>query len=436
MRFACRHSERGKALGSVLLLATALACAEPDREAGPWPQWRGVEGRGISNETDLPVSWTEDDGIRWATELPGQGISSPIVGPGTVYLTADEGEGSERQLSLLALELDSGEIRWKAEILQRPEEKLHRLNRAAAATPATDGRAVYVYLGSHLAAVDLSGKVLWLREIDADYLEHSRYGTGSSLVLTEDDVIVFQDLELWEDGAGWIAAFDKKDGERRWITQWDNSCCSYTTPIKVDFAGETEIVVAHARKIISYSAKTGERIWQRDQTVNQPVASPVAEGDLLCAATGAHNVREMGCWRLLFKNDKRRVKALWKDNKMVPATASPLLYNGLFFTVHEKGFVGCYNPETGNRLWRTRLPQGPYHASPVAGDGKIYAINLAGGVSVFSATNSFELLGHGQLPEGEVVASPAIADGCLIVRTSGHLYCVEGGQPGAAMTPS
>lgn len=437
MRSGLRYSELAiRTLGVVVVLATAAACSKPEREAGPWPQWRGVEGRGVSDETDLPVSWTAEDGIRWATELPGQGISSPIVGPGTVYLTADEGEGSERQLVLLALELDSGEIRWKTEIVRRLEEKLHRLNRAAAATPATDGERVYVYLGSHLAAVDLKGKALWLQEIDSDYLEHSRYGTGSSLILTDEHVIVFQDLELWEDGTGWIAAFDKKNGERKWITEWSNSCCSYTTPVKLDFAGETEILVAHARKIISYRASTGERLWQRDQTVNQPVASPVADGDLLCAATGAHNVREMGCWRLKHKNDKRRVRALWKDNKMVPATASPILYNGLFFTVHEKGFTGCYDPETGYRLWRARLPQGVYYASPVAGDGKIYAIDMSGGVSVFSATNKFELLGRSQLPEGGVVASPAIADGCLIVRTSQHLYCVEGSEAGVAPASS
>ncbi len=437
MRSGLRNSERAiRTLAGLLLLATAAACSRPEREAGPWPQWRGVQGRGISEETSLPLSWTVEDGIRWATELPGGGISSPIVGPDTIYLTADEGEGLERQLTLLALELETGEIRWQTEILRRSEEKLHRLNRAAAATPATDGESVYVYLGSHLAAVDLNGEVVWLRDIDPGYLEHSRYGTGSSLILSDEHVIVFQDLELWEDGTGWIAAFRKDDGEREWRTQWDDTCCSYTTPIKLDFAGETELLVAHARKIISYRASTGERLWQQDQTVNQPVASPVADGDLLCSATGAHNVREMGCWRLTHEDGRRQVEALWKSKTAVPSTASPILYRGLFFAVHEKGVVGCYNPGTGDRLWRERLPPGPYYASPVAGDGKIYAISMSGMVSVFSATHRFELLGQSQLPEGGVVASPAIADGCLIVRTSQHLYCVDGTETGEATSSS
>lgn len=416
------------ALVAVLLLAGG-ACSKQaaDTDPGPWPQWRGPGGQGISTETGLPIAWSEDEGVRWASELPGQGISSPIVGRDAVYLTVDEAAGEMRQLNLLALDLASGEPRWKSELLERPEEKLHRMNRAAAATPVTDGENVFVYLGSHLGAVSLEGERLWLREIDSDYLEHSRYGTGSSLILTDDLVIVFQDLELWEDETGWIAAYKKSDGEQVWISEWDDTCCSYTTPILLDFAGETELLVSQARRISSFRADTGEVIWTQEQTVNQPVASPVQEGDLLCSATGAHGVREMGCWRLAFSDGKRSIERLWSSIKGAPATASPILYNGLFFVLHEKGILGCYDPTTGERLWQKRLVQGGYHASPVAGDDKIYAVSAQGSVSVVAAAPTYQLLGESELPEGNVVASPAIADGCLLVRTDKHLYCVDGG---------
>ena len=427
-RSRCWTSLLSRFAVGIALLAVVGACAKKEPDPGPWPQWRGVGGQGISTEAaSLPVSWTGDSGIRWSTELPGEGISSPIVGPGTVYVTADEAAGENRLFSLLAIDMKSGDIRWTRPLLERGEETLHLLNRAAAATPATDGQHIYVYLGSHLGAVDLDGNVLWLEEIDPDYLEHSRYGTGSSLVLTDDLVIVFQDLELWEDGTGWIAGFRKSDGERMWITEWDDSCCSYTTPILLDFAGETELLVSHARKISSYRASTGEVLWEREQIVNQPVASPVKDGDLLCSASGAHGVREIGCWRLAWKDGERSVERLWSEPKGAPATASPLLFNGLFFTVHEKGIIGCYDPETGQRLWQKRLPRGGYHSSPVAADGKIYAVNHLGIVAVVAASPTFELLGESQLPEGNVVASPAIADGCLLVRTDKHLYCVDGG---------
>ncbi len=186
-----------------------------------------------------------------------------------------------------------------------------------------------------------------------------------------------------------------------------------------------------SNRVVAFDATTGNELWRRPLTATQPVSSPALEGDLLCIATGAHRNKQTGCWRLGAADGVPGETPLWQE-KRAPGTGSPVLYNGLFFTLHENGFLRCQNPETGKVLWQTRLKEPPYHASLVAGDGRVYAVSRSGGVSVFAAGPRWEQLAENQLPDSDILATPAIADGCLIVRTAGSLLCVEGRdqQPG------
>ena len=62
-----------------------------DTAASPeWNRFRGPDGLGISPEEDLPVYWGEDgSGVRWTVEVPGPGISSPVVNDWKIFLTGE-----------------------------------------------------------------------------------------------------------------------------------------------------------------------------------------------------------------------------------------------------------------------------------------------------------------------------------------------------------
>jgi outer membrane protein assembly factor BamB len=114
----------------------------------------------------------------------------------------------------------------------------------------------------------------------------------------------------------------------------------------------------------------------------------------------------------------------WRGKKGVPSKPSMLLRDGALFMVDDSGIASCVDALTGEALWSQRIG-GNFSASPILADGRIYACNEEGKVSVFAPDkDSFKLLGEGQFEAG-FMASPAVAGGALYLRSKTHLYRVE-----------
>jgi outer membrane protein assembly factor BamB len=126
------------------------------------------------------------------------------------------------------------------------------------------------------------------------------------------------------------------------------------------------------------------------------------------------------------KGDITRTHVAWKEKKSLPEVPSPLAYRGHLYVVKTGGIVSCLEAKTGKLLYRERLGEGgSYYASPVAGDGKVYFASESGVVTVLKDGDKFEVLARNDLGEG-VLATPALADGKVYVRTDRHLYAFGG----------
>ncbi len=101
--------------------------------------------------------------------------------------------------AVLCLDAQTGEVLWNTPVFVAKSEKSHSLNSQAPPTPACDGECVYAYFGSGLAALDLTGRVLWLKR-DADFAGFIRYGAGSSVALAGDRIIIYRDSEFMGHG--------------------------------------------------------------------------------------------------------------------------------------------------------------------------------------------------------------------------------------------
>jgi outer membrane protein assembly factor BamB len=75
---------------------------------------------------------------------------------------------------------------------------------------------------------------------------------------------------------------------------------------------------------------------------------------------------------------------------------------------------------SGKALWQKRLG-GEFSASPILADGRIYASNQGGDTFVLSAANPYPVLATNTLDDG-CMASPAVFDGAIYLRTKTHLY--------------
>jgi outer membrane protein assembly factor BamB len=117
----------------------------------------------------------------------------------------------------------------------------------------------------------------------------------------------------------------------------------------------------------------------------------------------------------------------WSKQRGGPYMPTPIVYGDLLYTCSNQGVLAAYNAKTGERVYQERLggSGGAFTASPVASDGKIYLASEDGDVFVVKAGPKYELLAKN--PVGEVMmATPAISDGMVIVRTISHLYAFGG----------
>ncbi len=429
-------------LSSMVLAGAACKPRLTEDSPGEWRRWRGPNGQGVSQETGLPEAWSEDSAnIRWKTRIPGAGNSSPIASHGAVFLTTTYGtpeddweqtwQRDELHRVVLKLDLKTGELLWQTPIFFGVKGKVHYTNTRATPTPVTDGQSVFVTFDGILAAVGFDGQILWKQDVDPDYYLHSHYGVSSSPIVTGDAVILMQDQEEGDSpDKGWIAAFDKATGEQLWRDEWDHTCCSYTTPILLDRGeGNVELVSSSAGEAVGYDPHTGKRLWTAMHRSSQPVPSLVTQGDLLCAP-GAMHKTALYMFRLAGRGEGTEAELLWETKRGVPKIPTPLFYQGRLFVLSDQRVLSAYEPETGDLLWRGRVSPGDYWPSLVAGDGKLYAINQYGVVSVVDAgSDKFELLAANALGEGNKGATPAIAGGCLLVRTQEHLFCIEAAAP-------
>lgn len=115
-------------------------------------------------------------------------------------------------------------------------------------------------------------------------------------------------------------------------------------------------------------------------------------------------------------------EVVWRHSYGVPECPSPLYYNGRVYMVKNGGIVSCLVAESGELKYQDKLRSGgPYYSSPIVGDGKIYVASRRGVVTVFEPGDTLNVLARNDLKD-RIMATPAIVDGKIYVRTEKSLY--------------
>lgn len=395
-----------------------------------WPVWRGPRGDGtVEGAERLAIRFEVDRDVVWKRKLPGVGHASPVIWEDRIFTVCAEEDSQAR--SLLCLDRVTGEILWQKVVLTSPFEGIHRLNSHASSTPVTDGERVFVsFLDGEemfVAACDLDGNLLWETRPGGF---SSKHGYCSNPILWNGKVIVNGD----HDGDAYLVALDQATGKTVWKTDRPNRTRSYCTPIIREIDGRTQMILSGSLSVASYDPDTGEQHWVIDGPTEQFVASIVYNEELeLLFMTCGFPQKHMLAIRPHGSGNVTKTHVAWRDTAGASYVPSPVAIGDYFLVVADNGVASCFVAETGERLWRERLPGG-HSASLLAANGLAYFFSDEGVMSVVRPGPTFEVVAQSELAE-KVSASAAVYDHHLYLRGHEHLYSIRPAQVGAEAGP-
>jgi hypothetical protein len=387
----------------------------------------------------------------------------------------------------LALDRGTGKILWRREITRDRTEQLHKLNSPASATPATDGENVYAFFGDFgLVSYGPDGNERWRMPLGPFVNLHGMASSpilagGKLIMLCDQDTEAYllaldkdTGRELWRAarpevvhgfstpllfqpaggveqlvvaGSYQLAAYAVEDGERLW---WVRGLSWQIKPVAVADA-DTVYATGWAP-----GADAGERRFFPPFEEVAAVADADKDGKLTAEEIPTE-MRHTGSWRAIdldhddfmdarewgfyrarwasrnvtlavrpgrARGDLTDTHVLWDYERAVPEVPSPLLYQGVLYTVKDGGILTALDAGSGEvlRQGRVRGAIDKFFSSPVAADGKIFLVSETGKVAVLKAGAEWEVLAVNDFAE-PAYATPAITDGRLYVRIGQTLYC-------------
>ena len=461
------------------LLPAAILALIP-LTAGEWPQFRGVNGSGVSDEKNLPIHFGPDQNMVWRTALP-PGHSSPVFSKTRIFVSAYDKDG----IYLFALDRKSGKEQWRKTIPRPRTADHHKSSTPASSSPVTDGENVYALFNDFgVISYDSAGKERWRLDLGPI---NNPFGIGTSPVLAGNTLLVNIDAE----SGSFFLGLDKDTGKRKWRRERPDFTRGFSTPVIYKPANEPQqVLIAGSYSLVSYAVETGEPIWWVNSLTWQLKPTPVIHGDTVYVLgwaggsdegaqenvpdfseilkirdtnkdgkltkeeiaddrltkdwaamdldrTGFVEARDWKMYqrrkevvnavnaiRLGGRGDMTDKSVKWRYYKSLPNVPSPLYYEGVLYLTKEGGIMTALDAASGKVLKQGRLTGalGDYFASPVAADGRIYATSHEGKVAVIKPGAEWEILAINPMNEA-VNATPAFVDGRIFIRTHEHLYC-------------
>lgn len=415
--------------------------------AADWTQFRGPQGDGHAAAKGLVSQWSETSNILWKGAVPGKGWSSPVFANGIIWVTSAEtsnlmGEELDKakeklsknplakemevvgsiSLSAVGIDAATGEVKAKVPLfkIEQPDP-VHSLNSYASPSPILDGEQLYCHFGTWgTACVNTkTSKIVWKTNLPT---KHS-VGPGSSPCLCGKVLVIPCDGI----DAQFVIGLDTATGKEVWKTQRPPMAGSevethkaFSTPLLIEHEGKQQVVVPGAQWVVAYEPSTGKSLWQVNYAPGfSNVPRPVFSNGIVYVCTG-YMVPELWAIRVDGKGDVTASHVAWKIKQQVPAMSSPIVVGEEVYFVSDNGIVTCVNAATGEQYWKKRIG-GNFSASPMLADGKLFFCSREGETTLLKPGKTFEEIGRNTL-EGQLMATPAIVDGTLLLRTQSHLY--------------
>jgi len=412
----------------ILCFASLLALSPVLMGAEPWTRFHGSRGQGVSVDTVLPVSWSEAD-YAWTRDLGSRDVGSPVVYGGKVfYLLSFPGEN---KIGVQSVDLKTGELRWTRKFAQKSHH-LHKRNTFASSTPFVDEEFVFVAWSepehTYLKCFDHAGVEIWSRDFGR---WQSQHGFGTSPVVYGDSVVLFNSQQADQlkpgeaPGASRMIAVERKTGETQWQTELDTTRSCYGVPAFYSAQGKSQLIDANTGNgMFGLDAKTGSLLWSLKVFEMRCCSTPVIVGDLAIASSGSGGGGNHLVAVRIPKNSSEQPQQVYRLDRGAPYVPTPVVRGNRLFMVDDKGIATCLRADSGEVIWAKRVG-GNFSSSPVVVGDRLLLIDLAGNATVLHAGDQYRQLAAFSLG-GPVGATPAVADGSVVLRVGERLVCLRG----------
>jgi outer membrane protein assembly factor BamB len=433
------------------LILNLPAQVSPDRQ---WPAYRGIMSSGILDNANLPDTFNIGTmfNVKWKIEIPGLGISSPVIwgdrlfittaigksgeagfNPGTPIGVVSVSDSTEHVWKVICLDKNNGKTLWeKVAHTGIPAMKRHPKSTHANTSVATDGNYVVAFFGSEgLYCYDLKGNLQWEKNFGVlksvfFTMKDAQWEFASSPIIYNGVVII--QCDVLENS--FLGAFDVKTGKELWKTTRDDYP-GWCTPNIYKYNGKTYIAVNGFKHMGGYNFADGKEIWRMSGGGDIPIPTPIIGKDMIYLNSShgksspifAVSTNATGDITLAGQETSNQY-VKWSKPRGGSYIQSMLLYRNHLYNIGWNGTVSSMDPATGNEIFSGKLGRSrSFYASPVASDGKIYIADEAGTVYIFQDGNEFKLLREIPLDDNCMTAA-SITDGMIYFRTQKYLIAV------------
>ncbi|MBL8824596.1 MAG: PQQ-like beta-propeller repeat protein [Planctomycetia bacterium] len=398
-------------LAAVISLVTVLQAAD-------WPQWRGPERTGISQEKNLLQEWSkEGPPLAWKSTGLGTGYSSPTIANGRIYLqtTRDKVE------YCIALNEQDGKQIWSTVIgkvgaNQGPQYPGTR----ASVTVDTDRLYCLASDGEICCLSATDGSIKWQKHCRKDFEgKPGQWAYSESLLVDDDRVICTPGGE-----SASMVALNKMTGEVIWKSAIPEiGTAEYSSIMAANLSGSRQYVTFLRKGIVGVDAVTGKLVWKYSKTVDMGanILTPIIHENKVFSSgsrTGGAVVE------IVKQGENVNAKEVYFNNKLSPSIGGAVLVDGHLYGSNSQG-VFCADFSTGEIKWSNRS----VGASSVCyADGRVYLRGHTTGEMAIIEPNPQAYTEHGRFkqPERSKIQAwphPVIANGCLYLRDQETLLC-------------
>lgn len=383
----------------------------------PWPQFRGPNRDGLSTEKGLLTSWPADGPkLLWTATGMGEGYSSVSVAGGLVLTMGNQGSAE----GVMAVSLETGKTEWGMATGSGFSESRGNGPRSV---PTVDGNLVYA-LGANgdLACLELaSGKVVWkLNILQSTGGSNIKWGISESVLIDGDKLICTPGAS----GATMIA-LNKLNGKPIWSSSAPAvNQPGYASAVVATIGGVRQYVQFTGQGVIGVKADDGALLWQDGSSANPTAncSAPLVSGNFVFSASGYGT----GCSLIEIggRPGAMAAREVYRNRNLINHHGGMVLVDGCVFGCDERALV-CLDAKTGEIVWQDRSVG---KGSVTYADGHLYVRGENGPMALVEAnTKQYVEKGRFEPPRSDrqAWAYPVVAAGKLLLRDQDKLYCYD-----------